>query len=109
MSYVTDADLAGLFNGETVPGDNTINTTLNTIYKTRSYNKVHSVINKTSLQTDSHGDLLELQMYFYRQLLDGNPMRFNDDAPQKKNWYKIRYGAGVSLYMHDPTNHTKNT
>jgi len=108
--YIDDEDIGSeLFNGEEVYGENTINYIRNRKLKEKSYNKVQSIIRKTTLQTDSYGDLAELQMLFYNQLLNGERMRFIKSAEKNRKWYQIKYGSGPPLYMHDPTNHTKNT
>lgn len=75
MSYYgTDADLAEFFDGETVPGDNTISTSRNTQLKIRANNKINGIVKSSSQMTDTWGDLKEIFLKLYKQSLDGEAM-----------------------------------
>lgn len=103
MSYYgTDEDLAEFFDGETVPGDNTISESRNTRLKIRANNKINGVTKVTSNYTDTYGDLKEMFLKLYKQSLDGEPMELSKDD---ENLIIDRYGGtgkgGPPVIIHD--------
>ena len=103
MSYYgTDEDLAEFFDGETVPGDNTISESRNTRLKIRANNKINGITKSTSQMTDTYGDLKEIFLKLYKQSLDGEPMEISEPD---EHLIIDRYGGlskgGPPVIIHD--------
>ena len=100
--YATDEDIAEFFDGETVPGANTISESRNTRIKTRANNKINGVVKATSQITDTYGDLKEMFLKLYKQSLDGESMELSE---ADENLIIDRYGGtgkgGPPVIIHD--------
>jgi hypothetical protein len=87
LTFAEDADYAGLFNGETVPGDNTINSATHTLYKNRAFNKVMwamGLATTATQPTDTYGQMKEAELFCYQMLLDGKTLAFNRQSEEYK-------------------------
>lgn len=73
--YASDDDISAIyFNGETVPGDNTVPTAVNTSFKTRANNRVNMHLGRTISDgnaDDDYGSLKEAFLFIYGVLLNG--------------------------------------
>jgi len=100
--YADDVDIAELFDGETVPGPNTISSARNTRIKVRANNKVNGVVKSAVQMVDTYGDLKEIFLKCYKQALDGEAMSI-----EETDEYLIidRYGGlskgGPPVIIHD--------
>lgn len=103
--YATDEEIGGAwFDGESVPGTNTISTSRNTVLKTLANNKINAVTRTASNHTDTYGELKDIFLRLYKQGLDGEPMALTED---EENLIIDRFGGtgdgGVPVIIHDPT------
>jgi hypothetical protein len=111
--YITDADIGDeFFEGETVPGTNTVATARNTRLKAKATAEINRIRGSTANATDVNDDLKDIGMYLYKKGLDGFPIRLSKQIPDELDMIveiMTRFGAqtggglsAVPIYNHDP-------
>jgi hypothetical protein len=82
--YITDDEIKNrFFEGETVPGDNSIDAARNTSYKVTVTTIINGILWVTSNITDTYGFAREYSLILYARLLDNdkeNPVDEEADA-----------------------------
>lgn len=86
--YATDDDISAMFfNGETVPGDNTVPNAVNTSFKTRANNRVNMHLGRSiedGNADDDYGALKEAFLFVYGVLLSGGDL-FSKEVTESLN------------------------
>lgn len=79
-NYLTNREIGDeFFNGETVPGDNTISEDRNLTHKGRVDRVINRYLRVTTNQTDTYGDIKEIAFRLYGDILNGITPKLNDD------------------------------
>lgn len=84
-AYISNTDVGDrFFDGETVPGDNTIKSSQNTSFINTTTNLINGRIFKSATSTtDTYGILKELALEIYERLLDGVQPALDIGTPDK--------------------------
>ena len=102
MSYITDERISNtVFDGEPVPGPNTVSTERNESWKRRSYLELNSFMRRSADAppvADPQGVLGMIQMRLYRKLVDGDEPELSD---KDKMALVSRRHVRAPLMMHD--------
>ena len=102
MSYITDEQISnGVFDGEPVPGPNTVSTERNTAWKRRSYLELNAFMRRSkdaAPASDPQGVLEMIQMRLYKMLVDGEEPEL---TPKDKAMLITRRFVTAPLTMHD--------
>jgi len=90
MAYITNNDISNrFFEGETVPGDNTIDASRNTSYISTTTNIINGgLLSRTIASgdiTDSYGLAKEYALILYGRLLENENEDFNPVDPERFN------------------------
>jgi len=84
--YITDAQISErFFEGETVPGNNTIDTNRNTSYKTTTTEIINMILWRTTNVTDTYKVAKNYALILYGRLLENEYEDFNPVDPEKFN------------------------
>lgn len=88
--YLKDATIsAHVFNGNTVPGDNTIQETPNDTRKKTCNIQVNKVFNWTSQQSDPNNILEDYALMIYKRIVKGEDPKFS--KPEKRELALLYY------------------
>jgi len=95
MAYIdTDFISANLFNGELVPGPNTISEAKFNGILTRVTNFINGVIHSDTDVDDTHGDLAEVSLCLFRQAIQNQELTLSrtQETLLKGHYKEPRYG-----------------
>ncbi len=86
MAYITNSDVSNrFFEGETVPGDNTIDSSRNTSYIATTTNIINMILWRTDDVTDTYKTAYEYALILYGRLLENDNEDFNPVDPKRFN------------------------